>query len=634
MILQALYNYYEAMNKLQLIAPPGREYKAIAWAIIIKEDGSFVRLKPLKDTSDKNSKGKEYLVIPAVGRTSGIEANHLWDKKMYILGIDKGSKTKRSQDALDLFVGIVNSFAELYPENKSFKAVQQFYSKGLYKSPEVLESFKDVNETDRISFQLKGSTGIIASDNDALSWAEEQLSSGKITGLCLITGLEGPLVEKHTPIQLPDSKRGDGTPLVSFNQPAFCSYGRGVKDLDNAPISKYAAFAYATAFNSLCDNPNTHYDLGSIRYVFWNSDVLNEVINNTFRDVAFVDYMGKQDEEEESAIEDDKPKQKKRSKEKAPNPTKDAYKVLEQFKAIRGNHDKGQHWKDQRQFYIIGATGGGRGAVKYWQQGTVSEIFDKVYQHLVDMNIISQDGFVDEENPPLRSLYEIVSTVSPVSTAPSSQKFQLNLVQSIVESILNDTPYPLTLQQACISRIPQILRQKSNKEKKGYKKRFDLCVAILKGCINRKARAYKHLKELDMALDKQNDNIAYLSGRLFAVFEQVQRAALGKGVNATIRDRFYDSASTRPNTVMGPLFRLSNHHLSKLYKEKPGLAVFFDKLLNEITELITTKEKAFPATFSLDEQSLFAVGYYHQKVYTYNYNKKEDADNPTEEIEQ
>lgn len=631
MILQALYNYYEAMNKLQLIAPPGREYKAIAWAIIIKEDGSFVRLKPLKDTSDKSSKGKEYLVIPAVGRTSGIEANHLWDKKMYILGIDKGSKTKRSQDALNLFVEIVNSFAKLYPENKSFKAVQQFYSKGLHKSSVVLESFKDVNETDWISFQLKGSTGIIASDNDALSWAEEQLSSGKIRGLCLITGLEGPLVEKHPPIQLPDSKKGDGTPLVSFNQPAFCSYGRSIKDLDNAPISKYAAFAYATAFNSLCDNSSTHYDLGSIRYVFWNSDVLNENINNTFRDVAFVDHKDKQDEEE-STIEDDKPKRRSRNKDKALDPTQETHKLLEQFKAIRGNRGKGQHWEDERQFYIIGATGGGRGAIKYWQQGTVSEIFDRVYQHLVDMNIISRDGFVDEENPPLRCLYNIVSTVSPVSSSPSSKKFQLNLVQSIVESILNGTPYPLTLQQACIRRIPQILRQKSNKEKKEYKKRFDLCAAILKGCINRKARVYKHLKELDMALDKQNDNIAYLSGRLFAVFEQVQRAALGKGVNATIRDRFYDSASTRPNTVMGPLFRLSNHHLSKLYKETPGLAVFFDKLLNEITELISTKEKAFPATFSLDEQSLFAVGYYHQKVYTYN--KKEDADNPTEEIEQ
>ena len=617
MILQALYNYYEAMNKLQLIAPPGREYKAIAWAIIIKEDGSFVRLKPLKDTSDKNSKGKEYLVIPAVGRTSGIEANHLWDKKMYILGIDKGSKTKRSQDALNLFVGIVNSFAELYPENKSFKAVQQFYSKGLYKSPEVLESFKDVNETDWISFQLKGSTGIIASDNDALSWAEEQLSSGKIRGLCLITGLEGPLVEKHTPIQLPDSKRGDGTPLVSFNQPAFCSYGRSIKDLDNAPISKYAAFAYATAFNSLCDNPNTHYDLGSIRYVFWNSDVLNESINNTFRDVAFVDYMGKQDEEEESAIEDDKPKRKKRSKEKAPNPTKDAYKVLEQFKAIRGNRGKGQHWEDERQFYIIGATGGGRGAIKYWQQGTVSEIFDRVYQHLVDMNIISRDGFVDEENPPLRSLYGIVKSVSSPS---KSSTFATNLVQSIVESILNGTPYPMTLQQACINRITQ------------ERTVTELRAAILKGCINRKARIYKHLKELDMALDKQNDNIAYLAGRLFAVLEQIQQASLGKGVNATIRDRFYASASTRPNMVMGRLIALSNHHLSKLRKEKPGLAVNLEKLLGEIFALIPAEVPTFPATFSLDEQSLFAVGYYHQKVDSYK--KKEDTDNPTEETEQ
>ena len=616
MILQALYNYYEAMNKLQLIAPPGREYKAIAWAIIIKEDGSFVRLKPLKDTSDKNSKGKEYLVIPAVGRTSGIEANHLWDKKMYILGIDKGSKTKRSQDALNLFVEIVNSFAELYPENKSFKAVQQFYSKGIHKSPEVLESFKDVNETDWISFQLKGSTDIIASDNDALSWAEEQLSSGKITGLCLITGLEGPLVEKHTPIQLPDSKRGDGTPLVSFNQPAFCSYGRSIKDLDNAPISKYAAFAYATAFNSLCDNPNTHYDLGSIRYVFWNSDVLNESINNTFRNVAFVDYKGKKDEEEESAIEDDKPKRRSRSKDKAPNPTKDAYKVLEQFKAIRGNRDKGQHWEDERQFYIIGATGGGRGAIKYWQQGTVSEIFDRVYQHLVDMNIISWDGNVDEENPPLRSLYGIVKSVSSPS---KSSTFAMNLVQSIVESILNGTLYPMTLQQACINRITQ------------ERTVTELRAAVLKGCINRKARIYNNITTLNMALDKQNDNIAYLAGRLFAVLEKIQQDSLGKGVNATIRDRFYASASTRPNMVMGRLIALSNHHLSKLRKGNPGLAVNREKLLGEIFSLIPAEVPTFPATFSLDEQSLFAVGYYHQRVDSF---KKKDTDNPTEETKQ
>ena len=59
--------------------------------------------------------------------------------------------------------------------------------------------------------------------------------------------------------------------------------------------------------------------------------------------------------------------------------------------------------------------------------------------------------------------------------------------------------------------------------------------------------------------------------------------------------------------------------------------LYTSKLLDEITELITTKEKAFPATFSLDEQSLFAVAYHHQKVDTY---KKEKTTNPTEDTEQ
>ena len=134
-----------------------------------------------------------------------------------------------------------------------------------------------------------------------------------------------------------------------------------------------------------------------------------------------------------------------------------------------------------------------------------------------------------------------------------------------------------------------------------------------------------------MALDKQNNNIAYLAGRIFAVLEQIQQASLGRGVNATIRDRFYVSASTRPNMVMGRLIALSNHHLSKLRKEKPGLAVNFEKLLEEIFALIPTEVPAFPATLSLDEQSLFAVGYYHQKVDTY---KKEDIDSSIEESEQ
>lgn len=118
-----------------------------------------------------------------------------------------------------------------------------------------------------------------------------------------------------------------------------------------------------------------------------------------------------------------------------------------------------------------------------------------------------------------------------------------------------------------------------------------------------------------MALDKENTNSAYVTGRLFAVLEQIQSAALGKGVNATIRDRFYGSASTRPNTVMGRLIALSNHHLAKLRKDKPGLAIHFEKQLEELFALYEANVPVFPAVFSLDEQSIFAVGYYHQKAF-------------------
>ena len=604
------------MRKAHRIATPGLEVKPIGWVIVIREDGSFVRLKNLKDPSDKKSKGQDYLV-PIAKKRSGQRppAQPFWDNRKYILGYEESTEgVSPCMDRFEDFKRAISEVADLYPDNACFKAVCRFYEH--YRGAET--PLPEDAHTDRVfaedwmTFQLQGDTELLATQEDAYDYAAQAYNTGETLGRCLITGEEMPLAGLHARIVAPGSQAG--ATIASFNDPAYLSYGK--KQGENAPISKYASFAHTTALNELLRNEQTRYTLGDISYVFWNSDLDDPSINETFRTVIFEDLKD-DDTQEQSEADDDQPKRKGKSKKKAPNPTKDAYKVLEQFKAIRGNHGQGQHWEDERQFYVLGLTAGGRIAINYWQQGTVSEIFDRVYQHLVDMNIIRRDGNVDEENPPLRSLYGIVKSVSSPS---KSSTFAINLVQSIVESVLNGTPYPMTLQQACINRIMQ---QRTVSE---------LRAAILKGCINRKARIYKQLKELDMALDKQNDNIAYLSGRLFAVFEQVQRAALGKGVNATIRDRFYDSASTRPNTVMGPLFRLSNHHLSKLYKDMPGLAVFFDKLLNEITELITTKEKAFPATFSLDEQSLFAVGYYHQKVYTYN--KKEDADNPTEEIEQ
>ena len=615
MILQALYNYYEAMRKAHRIATPGLEVKPIRWVIVIREDGSFVRLKDLKDPSDKKSKGQDYLVPAGLKRSGKCPpAQPFWDNRKYILGYEESAEgVSPCTDRLEDFKRVMAEIAEHYPDNASFKAVCHFYDHYLGAETPLPEEAQTerILASDWMTFQLQGDTELLATQDDAHDYAAQAYSTEDNLGRCLITGEEKPLAAFHARIVAPGSQAG--ATIASFNDPAYLSYGK--KQGENAPISKYASFAHTTALNELLRNEQTRYTLGDISYVFWNSDLDDPSINETFRTVTF-EGVRDDDAQEQSDTNDEQPKRKSKSKKKASNPTQDTYKVLEQFKAIRGNRGQGEHWEDARQFYVLGLTAGGRITIKYWQQGTVSEIFDRVYQHLVDMNIISWDGFVDEENPPLRSLYGIVKSVS---TPSKSSTFATNLVQSIVESILSGNPYPMTLQQACINRITQ------------ERTVTELRAAILKGCINRKARIYKQLKKLDMALDKQNDNIAYLAGRLFAVLEQIQQASLGKGVNATIRDRFYASASTRPNMVMGRLIALSNHHLSKLRKEKPGLAVNLEKLLGEIFALIPAEAPTFPATFSLDEQSLFAVGYYHQKVDTY---RKEETDNPTEETNQ
>ena len=99
---------------------------------------------------------------------------------------------------------------------------------------------------------------------------------------------------------------------------------------------------------------------------------------------------------------------------------------------------------------------------------------------------------------------------------------------------------------------------------------------------------------------------AYKCGRLLAVIERIQSAAIGNP-NATLTDRYYGSASTAPASVFGVLLRLTQPHLSKLRKQREGLAIFLERILQD------AMPDHFPITLSPIEQSLFALGYYHQR---------------------
>ena len=169
-----------------------------------------------------------------------------------------------------------------------------------------------------------------------------------------------------------------------------------------------------------------------------------------------------------------------------------------------------------------------------------------------------------------------------------------NLIGAVTQAILKGLPYPATLQQQCIRRIRA--EQKVTRER----------AAILKAYTNRFNR-YKNIKkEVSVSLDRNCTNKGYLLGRLFAVFEKVQLET-HPGLNATITDRFYGAASTNPVTVFAQLIKLNQHHLGNY--ENKGLRIAREKEIGEIMNSI----ESFPAHLNLNEQSQFAIGYYHEK---------------------
>jgi CRISPR-associated protein Csd1 len=197
------------------------------------------------------------------------------------------------------------------------------------------------------------------------------------------------------------------------------------------------------------------------------------------------------------------------------------------------------------------------------------------------------------------------------------------LAGELIRAILTGRPYPKLLLSALISRIRADRRL-------GY-----IRAAMLKAYLVRQRRLnqdYRHnpnSMEVNVSLDIENKNPAYLLGRLFAVLENLQSAAL-PGIKATIRDKYFASASSAPRASFPYLLRNAQNHFAKLRKqeEKRGLAGYFDNTIGKIMEGLEA-DTGFPTTLSMEEQGLFFLGYYHQQAYRPN--KQDDSKTPAPE---
>ncbi len=567
MILQALTAYHHrlAQEGSTNVAPEGFQKKEIPFIIVINRQGGFVGLQDTRQGEGKKKIGRIFTVPKAVKRSIGVAANLLWDTPSYVLGRPKPEKKKDWNRLMaragEQRVAFLECIYSAFPmrNDEGIQAVLQFLEQGDFSSifshplwPEVEESGAN------LTFQIEGDTVLVCQRTAvmrALAGANAQRNENLQP--CLVSGELDEPVRLHTAIKGVWRAQSSGANIVSFNLPAFSSYGK--TQGYNAPVGKKAEFAYTTALNTLlAKGSRQRIQVGDASTVFWAAQP------NPMED-WFADFFG------------EPPKGKS---------TQDNEAIHALYSAPKTSAPPLED--DLTPFYVLGlAPNASRIAVRFWYAGTVGKVARHVRQHFDDTAIVHRTS-----EPDHLSLFRLL-----VSTAiqGKADNIQPNLAGEVMKSILNGTPYPQTLLTSAIRRV-------RGEQQVSYQR-----AALIRAVLVRDARFYrKQEKEVDVSLDASNTNTGYLLGRLFAVLERAQEAA-NPNINATIRDRFYGAASSTPVAVFPHLFKLKNHHISKLYNRR--LATNLEKQIGEIMAGIND----FPAHLSLADQGRFAVGYYHQR---------------------
>ena len=569
MILHALTQYYQRKAESDGgVAPEGFENKEIPFIIVIDKQGNFIQLEDTRELKGKKKAGRTFLVPKGLGRSGSKSyevSNILWDHYGYVLAYagEKGQEQADRQHAS--FTSKVNELKQALPDDAGVAAVAAFLASAAEKSKAMQAanwvecakvkgcnlSFRLVDEAVDLVCQSKAVRAYVSQANQAQS-------DNVPKGICLVTGKPAPIARLHNAVKGVNAKPA---PFTSVNLSAFESYGKEQGFI--FPVGEQAMFEYTTALNTLLAGKN-HFRIGDVTAVCWSAKPtpLEESL------ASLISGGGKDNPDEHI----------------------DAVKTL--YKSLYN----GQYQKPdgKEKFYLLGLSpNSARIVVRFWHETTVATLSEGIAAWYDDLQMVRGENSPYPEYMPLPRLLGNLVLDGKMENLPS------DLISQVTDAALNNRVLPVSLLQAA-------LRRNKAEQKITYGR-----ASLLKAYINRAIRAgrLKNMKELTMSLDRNRQDIGYVLGRLFAVLEKTQDEA-NPGLNATIADRYFGSASSTPIAVFGTLIRLSKHHLSKLNTEKyRGKRIFLEKLFQEIIGKIDN----FPNHLDINHQVLFGIGYYHQK---------------------
>lgn len=570
-ILHSLVGLHERLAADEAAPAFGFSRERISYAIALSSDGEVVDVLDVRETSPGEKPRPRGCVVPqAVKRSGQPRPNFLWDKTAFALGVKRDPGNQECEHAA---FGRFHRQMLATCDDEGAEAFLRFLDRWRAENFENLRHAEEMLDKN-IVFQLDGAPRELRNLHERPVLRDIWLrhladkAEGTTKGLCLVTAERTAIARLHPSVKGVVGAQSSGASMVSFDKDAFKSFGkdRGA----NSPVSERAAFAYTASLNALLERGSSRrIQIGDATTVFWAEATGNEAraaaAENLFLSLA-----------------------------DPPTDAEEGAKVADRLAAVAKGRPLAEvdpEVDEGTRFFVLGlAPNAARVSIRFWHRDTIGELACHIAQHWRDLHL---------EPSPWRTRPAAWLLLRETAAQGKAKNVPPTLGGALMRAILGGGRYPRSLLAAVVGRM------RADKNVTGKR------AAICKACLVRDHRKGLEEEDVPVSLDREETNPAYRLGRLFAVYESVQREALGRDVNATIKDRYFGAASATPASVFPLLERNSTNHLASLRKgDKGGLAHWFDREIDEIMAGINTE---FPRSLRLEEQGRFAIGYHHQR---------------------
>ncbi len=533
------------------VPPPMYQRQPVRYIIDLDGDGRLLGIIDTADPASRETRRGVQRFAPHVVRTSGVRAKLLVDKGSYVFGyVPPGVAAGRERREHEAFIDLVRHCAAATAE-PSVHVVASFLDGLQLEQPDLPPDF---DSEAQLTFRVGGTTIPIDLPSVRDYWAVSQ--AGGLTGEamgCMVCGQVRPIALVHSvPIKRIPNGQTSGNQMISANARAFESYGLGGSQI--APTCLPCAEKYGNALNALLGEEATHLRVADVVYAFWTPEPAGFRPGRTLS---------------------------------APDPTE----VRQLIGAARSGRAAAIE-VDATAFYAVGlGASGSRVVVRDWIDTTVGEAKRRLGRYFELQELVGSDGAPGEPLPIWRLANATVRD-------PRKEAAPAAVPSALLGLALGGTPPPLGLLFQAVRRC---------RAEQGVTRERAALIKMVLGSRHHIDEGGTAMTELDVT----NTTPAYLCGRLLAILDAVQQRALNNP-NATIVDKYYGTASSAPATVFGTLLHGAQAHLGKLRKDPRTQAAHaaLERRLEEVMAPLT----GFPPTLTLQEQGLFALGFYHQRA--------------------